>query len=366
MDSFIPTATSLKQQKQNQDYANQYHDLPHEPILEDPERMALYPIQDMEVWTFYQNHISTFWTAREIDLSSDVTEWDEKLTDNERSYVEMVLAFFSMSDFIVNENLSIRTPAITHLELQMFYRFQQMMEDIHSTVYADFIQTLVQDPLRREHLFHAVKTTPSITKKAKWARDAICDENKQTVSLNDRSIHINQFVRQLVVFAVVEGIFFSGSFCAIFWLRKRGLMPGLTFANELIARDEGLHRDLACHVYKRLIVNKLDEQEVINIVQQGVNLEKEFVCESLPVELIGMNSTMMCQYIEYVADHLFLNLIGKQVYNTPNPFPWVLVSSLESKSNFFETRVAGYAKADLHDTEKKGNNNDGIHISDEF
>lgn len=311
----------------------------YEPILHDTERIALYPIQREDIWEYYKKHISTFWTPNEVDMSTDLTDWENKLTQNERHYIEMVLGFFAMSDFIVNENLT--TNFIEHIklpELVIYYRFQMMMEDIHSTTYADILNALVNNRDRKNELFHAVITIPIVKRKAEWARRYIYQEGLDEVE---------QFVTRLVVFSVVEGIFFSGSFCSIFWLKKRGLMKGLTFSNELISKDEGLHRDLACHVYKSLIKNKLSDDKVISIVKDGVLLEQEFVSDALPVELIGMNATLMKQYIEYVADHLLLNLIGKRTFYTDNPFDWMTLISLQGKTNFFESRVSAYQKAEI-------------------
>lgn len=313
----------------------------YEPLLHDNERIALYPLNNINVWDYYKMHISTFWTATEVDLSADLHDWKFKLSSDERYYLEMILGFFAMSDFIVNENLATNFMQKVKLrELQMYYRFQMAIEDIHSTVYADMINNLVQDNTRKTELFNAVLTIPVVAKKAEWARKHIYDETKNEVE---------KFITRLLVFSVVEGIFFSGSFCSIFWVKKRGLMPGLTFSNELIARDEGLHRDVACYLYKNVIVNKFPEDKVIAIVKEGVELEKEFVRDALPVELIGMNSKLMTQYVEFVADHLLINLIGRKVYMTENPFPWMDMISLSSKSNFFEIKSSAYAKAENGD-----------------
>lgn len=312
----------------------------YEPIIHQKERLALYPILHTDIWNFYKKHMSAFWTSTEIDYSDDMKDW-EKLSNDERYYIEMVLGFFAGSDFIVNEHLCTNfIEKIKILELQIYYRFQAMMEDIHSNTYADLINAYVKNNDRKEELFNAVQSIECIKKKAEWAKKYIynSDENEN---------ESNTFIRRMVVFSVVEGVFFSGSFCAIFWLKKRGLMPGLTFSNELISRDEGLHRDMACHIYKNHIVNKLNEDEIINIVKDGVDIEKEFVTTALPVELLGMNSLLMREYIEFVADHLLYNLIGKKYYNTQNPFPWMTLISLESKGNFFETRVNAYAKGEI-------------------
>lgn len=311
----------------------------YEPILHDDERVALYPLQRPDIWELYNKHKSTFWTAEEIDLSDDMNDW-KKLNNNEKYFIEMILGFFAASDLIVNEHLSHDfIEKINLLELQIYYRFQGMMEDIHSNTYADMINAYVKDETRKDELFNAVKRIPCVQQKGDWAKKHIyaVDENDE----------VKRWVTRLVVFSAVEGIFFSGSFCSIFWLKKRGLMPGLTFSNELISRDEGLHRDVACYVYKHLVQNKLKEEEVLAIITEAVEMEKEFVTKSLPVDLIGMNSRLMCQYIEYVADHLLVNLIGKRHYNSKNPFEWMVLISMEGKTNFFEKRVGEYARAEV-------------------
>ena len=225
---------------------------------------------------------------------------------------------------------------ITLPELQMYYRFQAMIEDIHSLTYSNMINALVKDEKRRNELFSAVDNIPVVSKKAEWARKYIIETDDE----------VDDFINRLIAFSVVEGVFFSGSFCAIFWLKKRGIMNGLTNSNELISRDEGLHRDVACYIYKNMIVNKKTKKQVIDIVKDGVEIEKEFVTESLPVDLIGMNSKLMCKYIEYVADHLLYNLIGEKYYNTENPFEWMNLISMEEKTNFFEIRPTAYSRAD--------------------
>ena len=313
--------------------------MPHEPILHDDERVSLYPLQRTDIWDFYKKHQSTFWTAEEIDLSDDLNDWN-KLSKDEKYFIEMTLGFFAASDLIVNEHLSHDfIEKITLLELQFYYRFQGMMEDIHSQTYADMINAYVKDEDRKDELFNAVKRIPCVQQKGDWARKHI-----YAVESGDE---VKRWVTRLVVFAAIEGIFFSGSFCSIFWLKKRGLMPGLTFSNELISRDEGLHRDVACYVYKNLIQNKLEESEVLAIITEAVEMEKEFVTKSLPVDLIGMNARLMCQYIEYVADHLLINLIGKTHYKVKNPFDWMVLISLDGKTNFFEKRVSSYARAEV-------------------
>ena len=314
----------------------------YEPIIHSEERTSLYPIEHRDIWNFYQKHKSTFWTPEEIAYSEDLRDW-AKLTDDEKFFIENVLGFFAGSDFLVNTHLETDfTSKMKYLELQSYYRFQQMIEDIHSQTYADLINVLVSDQKRRDELTHAVERIPSIKKKSDWAKNYI---------YTDSDDEVKTFVRRLVVFSVVEGVFFSGSFAAIFWLKKRSMLPGLTFSNELISRDEGLHRDVACHIYKNHIVNKLSEEEVINIVTDGVEIEKEFVSSCLPVDLIGINSKSMRQYIEYVADHLLVNLIGKKHYKTSNPFDWMSLMSLDRKTNFFERRVAEYSKAEVGEIE---------------
>ena len=311
----------------------------YEPILHDEERLSVYPLKRPDIWDFYQKHKSAFWTAEEVDLADDLNDWN-KLTNDEKYFIEMTLGFFAASDLIVNEHLSHDfIEKLTLLELQIYYRFQAMMEDIHSTTYADMINAYVTDPERKEKLFNAVREIPCVQKKGDWAK-------KYIYSKND-SNEVETWVRRLVVFSAVEGIFFSGSFCSIFWLKKRGLMPGLTFSNELISRDEGMHRDVACYVYKHLIQNKLSPDDVIEIISEAVEIEKEFVTQSLPVNIVGMNSDLMCEYIEYVADHLLVNLIGQKHYNTSNPFDWMVLISMQGKSNFFERRVDSYAKAEV-------------------
>lgn len=314
----------------------------YEPIIHDEERLSLYPILHPDLWEFYKKHESSFWTATEIDYGEDMKHWNG-LTDDERYFLEMVLSFFAGSDFIVNEHIENDfLSKIKFLEAKMYYDFQKMMENIHSQTYADLINYYVKDNDRKEELRNAVEQIPAVKKKGDWAKYYIYKQQGDEVET---------FVRRLIVFSVVEGVFFSGSFCAIFWMKKRGLLPGLTFSNELISRDEGLHRDVACHIYKNHIKHKLNKDEVIEIVREGVSIEQEFVTESLPVDLIGMNSKLMCQYVEYVADHLLYNLIGEKTYNTTNPFDWMNLISLENKANFFENRSSNYSKAEYQEIE---------------
>ena len=303
-----------------------------EPILvENPNRFVLFPIQHDDIWRYYKDNEACFWTAEEIDLSSDLGDWNNKLNDNERYFIKHVLAFFAASDGIVNENLAENFVAeVQYTEAKFFYGFQIMMENIHSETYSLLIDTYISDAAEKDHLFNAIETMPCVQKKAQWAL---------------RWIDNGSFAERIVAFAAVEGIFFSGSFCSIFWLKKRGLMPGLTFSNELISRDEGMHCDFACLLYNDHIVNKLEEGMVTKIIKDAVEIEKEFVSDSLPVNLIGMNAEMMCQYIEFVADRLLSELGQEKVWNVENPFPWMDMINLQGKTNFFEKRVGEYQKA---------------------
>jgi len=304
-----------------------------EPLLqENPNRYVMFPIQDQDIWDMYKKHVASFWTAEEIDLSQDSKDW-KKLSENERHFVKHVLAFFAASDGIVLENLLENFGLDVQLpEARSFYAFQGAMENIHSETYSLLIDTYVDDPNEKKKLFEAMHTMPCITRKAKWALDWI---------RSDAS-----FAQRLVAFAAVEGIFFSGSFCAIFWLKKRGLMPGLTFSNELISRDEGLHTDFACLLYKRL-VKKLTQERAHALISDAVACEIDFVTDALPVKLIGMNADMMAQYIKFVADRLLFALGYEKLYNTPNPFDWMEMISLQGKTNFFEKRVGEYQKANV-------------------
>ncbi|WP_116126696.1 ribonucleotide-diphosphate reductase subunit beta [Lewinella sp. IMCC34183] len=303
-----------------------------EPILvENPNRFVLFPIQHDDIWKYYKDNEACFWTAEEIDLSADLNDWNNKLNDNERYFIKHVLAFFAASDGIVNENLAENFVAeVQYTEAKFFYGFQIMMENIHSETYSLLIDTYISDGAEKDHLFNAIETMPCVQKKAEWAL---------------RWIDNGSFAERIVAFAAVEGIFFSGSFCSIFWLKKRGLMPGLTFSNELISRDEGMHCDFACLLYNDHIVHKLGEGVVTKIIKDAVEIEKEFVSDSLPVNLIGMNAEMMCQYIEYVADRLLVELGQEKVWRVENPFPWMDMINLQGKTNFFEKRVGEYQKA---------------------
>ena len=302
-----------------------------EPILkENKNRFVLFPIEHNDIWEFYKKAEASFWTAEEIDLGQDLVDW-EKLNDGERHFVSHVLAFFAASDGIVNENLAENfVSEVQYTEAKFFYGFQIAIENIHSETYSLLIDTLVKDKITKDKLFNAIDTMECVGKKANWAL---------------RWIDEGSFAERLVAFAAVEGIFFSGSFCSIFWLKKRGLLPGLTFSNELISRDEGLHCDFACLLYNNHIVNKLPEETVAAIIADAVTIEKEFVTDALPVKLIGMNAELMCQYIEFVADRLLMELGCKKMYNTTNPFDFMEMISLQGKTNFFEKRVGDYQKA---------------------
>jgi ribonucleoside-diphosphate reductase beta chain len=302
-----------------------------EPILmENPNRFVLFPIKHQEVWKMYKNHVASFWTAEEVDLAADLVDW-EKLNDGERHFIKHVLAFFAASDGIVNENLVLNFMREVQIpEARCFYGFQIAMENIHAETYSLLIDTYIKDPQEKDYLFNALQNLDCVAKKGKWAMTWI-DEAPT-------------FAHRLIAFAAVEGIFFSGSFCSIFWLKKRGLMKGLTFSNELISRDEGLHCDFACLLYS-MLENQLPKQEVQDIITQAVEFEKEFVRDALPVSLIGMNADMMCEYIEFVADRLLMSLGNEKVYNATNPFPWMDMISIQGKTNFFERRVGDYQKA---------------------
>jgi len=304
-----------------------------EPILqENPGRFVLFPLKYHDIWEMYKKQMASFWTADEIDLYQDVSDW-EKLNDNERHFIKHVLAFFAASDGIVLENLAQKfCTEIQIPEARCFYGFQIAMENIHSETYSLLIDTYIKEQQEKFRLFNAIENIPVIKKKAEWALKWINDKNS--------------FAERIVAFSAVEGIFFSGSFCSIFWLKKRSLMPGLTFSNELISRDEGLHTDFACMIYRHLI-NKLPQEKIIEIINEAVTIEKEFVSDALPVELIGMNSKLMSQYIEFVADRLIFALGYQKFYNSQNPFEWMEMISLQGKTNFFEKRVGDYQKANV-------------------
>ena len=309
-----------------------------EPILkENPNRFVLFPIEHSDIWEMYKKQEASIWTAEELDLSPDLVDWESKLNDDERFFIKHVLAFFAASDGIVNENLAENfLSEVQYTEAKFFYGFQIMMENIHSETYSLLIDTYIKDTKEKNYLFNAIETFEPVKKKADWAM---------------RWIDNGSYAERLISFAAVEGIFFSGSFCSIFWLKKRGLMPGLTFSNELISRDEGLHCDFACMLYNNHLVNKLPKEQVQKIIADAVEIEKEFVTESLPVRLIGMNSDLMSQYIEFVADRLLTELGNDKIYNTSNPFDFMDMINLQGKTNFFEKRVGEYQKAGVLNNE---------------
>ncbi len=303
-----------------------------EPLLiPNSKRFVLFPIEHPQVWAMYKKAQASFWTAEEIDLTADMTDWNHKLNADEKHFVSHVLAFFSASDGIVNENLAARFLTEVQIpEAKCFYGFQIAIENIHSETYSLLIDTYIKDPAQRKYLFNAIETIPCVKKKADWALKWIANAAS--------------FAERLVAFAAVEGIFFSGSFCSVFWLKKRGLMPGLAFSNELISRDEGLHTDFACLLYT-MLKNPLPEAVVHQIVGEAVEYEKEFICEALPVALIGMNADSMSQYIEFCADRLLISLGVEPLYNATNPFDWMEMISLQGKTNFFEKRLSEYRKS---------------------
>ena len=305
-----------------------------EPICQTDDlgsRFSLFPIEHPDLWSMYKQHVASFWTADEIDLSADLTDWTNRLTSSERHFISMVLAFFAGADGIVVENLAERfCREVTVPEARCFYGFQMAMESIHQETYCLLIDTYISDPKDRDVLFSAHTRVPSVERKAKWAQRYIGSQAS--------------FAERLVAFAAVEGIFFSGAFCSIFWLKKRGLMPGLTFSNELISRDEGLHCSFACQLYSKL-QRKLPEKQIHDLIREAVEVEKGFVCDALPVSLIGMNASLMSQYVEFVADRLLQDLGYSPVFGSKNPFDWMDMISLEGKTNFFEKRVGEYQKS---------------------
>ena len=312
----------------------------HEPILEEnKDRFVLFPIQHDDIWAFYKKAEASFWTAEEIDLAPDLIDWENKLNDNERHFIKHVLAFFAASDGIVNENLAENFVAeVQYTEAKFFYGNQIAMENIHSETYSLLIDSYIKDGAEKSKLFNAIDTMECVKKKADWALRWIDEGN---------------FAERLIAFAAVEGIFFSGSFCSIFWLKKRGLMPGLSFSNELISRDEGLHCDFACLLYNNHLNNKLPKEQVKEIILDAVKIEKEFILEALPVRLIGMNSESMSQYIEFVADRLLNELGCEKEFNASNPFDFMDMISIQGKTNFFEKRVGEYQKAGVLGGEQK-------------
>jgi len=311
----------------------------YEPLLDPKEqRFTLFPIRHKDIWESYKKQQASFWTAEEIDLSKDRIDWDNKLTNDEKYFIKHILAFFAGSDGIVNMNLLERfTSDVQVLEAQITYAFQAMIESVHSEVYSLLIDTYIDDSSEKDKLFNAIETIPCIKKKAEWAMKWIKSDDR--------------FAKRLIAFAIVEGIFFSGAFCAIYWLKTRGLMPGLCVSNEFIARDEGSHCEYACLLYSK-ILNRVDEDEVKKIVKDAVDIEKEFIIESLPCRLIGMNAEQMSNYIEYVADRLLNQLGYSKMYKTTNPFDFMEKIGLEGKTNMFEGRVSSYAKAHVNNKTK--------------
>merc|ERR1719330_171424 len=299
-------------------------------LVENPRRWVMFPIQHPEFWEMYKKHEASFWTAEEIDLSQDIKDW-ESLSTQEQHFVKHILAFFAASDGIVLENLASRFFTEVQLpEARAFYCFQVAMENIHSETYSLLIEQYVRDPAEQEEVFNAIATMPAVREKAQWAIQWMNGENS--------------FAERIVAFAAVEGVLFSGSFCAIYWLKKRGLMPGLTFSNELISRDEGLHAEFACLLYS-MLQNKLPDEVVHDIIRSGVEVERRFICEALSCDLIGMNSELMTRYIEFVADRLLASLGHPKLFGASNPFDWMELISLQGKTNFFEKRVGEYQKA---------------------
>jgi ribonucleoside-diphosphate reductase beta chain len=311
-----------------------------EPILqENKNRFVIFPIKHHDIWEWYKKMEASFWTAEEIDLSQDINDWNNKLNDEERYFIKHILAFFAASDGIVNENLAENfVNEVQYAEAKFFYGFQIMMENIHSETYSLLIDTYVKDETERDELFNALEVFPAIKKKADWAL---------------KWIESDSFAERLIAFAAVEGIFFSGAFCSIYWLKKRGLMPGLTFSNELISRDEGVHCDFAVHLHNHHLVNKVPKARIREIIVDALNIEREFITESLPVSLIGMNAALMTQYLEFVADRLLVELGCDREYNTSNPFDFMDMISLQGKTNFFEKKVAEYQKSGVMNTDSQ-------------
>jgi len=309
-----------------------------EPILqENKNRFVIFPIQHHDIWEWYKKMEASFWTAEEIDLHQDLTDWNSKLSEDEKYFIKHILAFFAASDGIVNENLAENfVNEVQYSEAKFFYGFQIMMENIHSETYSLLIDTYVKDEAEKTQLFNAIEVFPAIRKKADWAL---------------KWIDSDSFAERLIAFAAVEGIFFSGAFCSIYWLKKRGLMPGLTFSNELISRDEGVHCDFAVHLHNHHLINKVPTERIQEIILDALNIEREFVTESLPVSLIGMNAKLMTQYLEFVTDRLLSELNCPKEFNVTNPFDFMDMISLQGKTNFFEKRVSEYQKAGVLNAE---------------
>lgn len=326
-----------------------------EPLLNlDEERLVIFPIKYPELWQMYKKQRSSFWTPDEIDFSRDIDDWTG-MTKDERYFVEHVLAFFAGSDGIVSTNINLNfNKEVKILEAKFVYDFQSMMEDIHAETYSIMIDNYIKDAEKKAKLFNGIETIPCIRKKAEWSM-------KWTKNIHE------PFAKRLIAFAIVEGIFFSGSFCAIYWLKQRGLMPGLTISNELISRDEGMHCDFACMLYN-MIINKIDEEIVHSMFKEALDIEKEFIVDSLPCKLIGMNSTLMCQYLEYVADRLLVQLGYNKIYKVSNPFSFMDAIGLQGKTNFFEHRVSQYQKAkiDINKMTNDSINTNIIVLSNDF
>ncbi|MGV7106525.1 ribonucleotide-diphosphate reductase subunit beta [Flavobacterium sp. U410] len=313
-----------------------------EPILqENKDRFVIFPIKHHDIWEQYKKQEACFWTAEEIDLHQDLNDWNNKLNDDEKYFIKHILAFFAASDGIVNENLAENfVSEVQYAEAKFFYGFQLMMENIHSETYSLLIDTYVKDEKEKNILFTALENFPAIAKKAQWAL---------------KWVESPSFAERLIAFAAVEGIFFSGAFCSIFWLKKRGVMPGLTFSNELISRDEGLHCDFAVHLHNNHLVNKVSKERITEILTNALDIEREFITESLPVSLIGMNAKLMTQYLEFVTDRLLVELGCAKVYNVTNPFDFMDMISLQGKTNFFEKRVSEYQKAGVLNNDTSAN-----------
>jgi ribonucleoside-diphosphate reductase subunit M2 len=320
-------------------------------LVENPHRWVMFPIQHPEVWEMYKKHEASFWTAEEIDLSQDSKDW-EKLSDSEKHFIKHVLAFFAASDGIVLENLAAQFSTEVQIpEARAFYGFQIAMENIHSETYSLLIEQYIREPSEKEKIFNAIETMPAVRDKAQWAIQWMQKENS--------------FAERVIAFAAVEGILFSGSFCAIYWLKKRGLMPGLTFSNELISRDEGLHAEFACLLYG-MLQNKLPDEVVHDMIRGAVAVERQFICEALSCDLIGMNSELMTKYIEFVADRLLTSLGHPKLFNAVNPFDWMELISLQGKTNFFEKRVGEYQKAGVMASTADKNESVGFALDVDF
>lgn len=323
-----------------------------EPILkENPNRFVIFPIQHDDIWEYYKKQQSAIWTAEELDLSEDLVHW-KNLNEGEQHFIKNVLAFFAASDGIVNENLAENfLSEVQYAEAKFFYGFQIMMENIHSETYSLLIDTYIKDEQEKADLFNALETVPCVKKKADWAL---------------KWIDSDSFAERLIAFAAVEGIFFSGSFCSIYWLKSRGLMPGLSFSNELISRDEGLHCDFAVHLHNNHLIEKVSKERITEIIVSALEIEKEFILESLPVSLIGMNSKLMSEYLEYVADALLKDLKCEPVFNTANPFDFMVNIALQNKTNFFEKRVGDYVKSGVGNKKEDNELSFGTGDEDDF